>query len=302
MTDTKHATLDARTLRRWQQALMQTAWGRTHIRPVALEDGDRLLASAMQYDLVAVLDGRQVRTCGVGAVLSHDDPTGASACALVDQVLDRAAAAGAELCLVFSPLETQWVQRRGLVDITPKAVRLTIAELRRPGTPMMPTRAGEDRDLTSIADMGAAQAARFRFHLTRDVDFIQHALISRRLMAGLQPQGVQELNFAVAEEGGGAAAYVVLTASPGLWTLHECGDRDPTGARVGAILQALLARDPTAARPVIRGALPPGFVPPQVSVAADTADGVVLAGPLGAARWQTDLAAADTLYWPGDMY
>ena len=50
------------------------------------------------------------------------------------------------------------------------------------------------------------------------------------------------------------------------WTLEECADRDPSGARVGAILQALIAREPVERRPSIRAWLPPGFVPPQVTI------------------------------------
>jgi hypothetical protein len=49
-----------------------------------------------------------------------------------------------------------------------------------------------------------------------------------------------------------------------LWS--ECADRDPSGARVGAILQALIAREPVERRPSIRAWLPPGFVPPQVTI------------------------------------
>jgi len=43
------------------------------------------------------------------------------------------------------------------------------------------------------------------------------------------------------------------------------GDRDPSGARVGAILQALIAREPVQHRPTIRAWLPHGFVAPQVT-------------------------------------
>jgi hypothetical protein len=52
----------------------------------------------------------------------------------------------------------------------------------------------------------------------------------------------------------------------GTWTIEECGDRDPSGARVGAILQALIAREPVERRPTIRAWLPRGFLPPQVTI------------------------------------
>ena len=41
--------------------------------------------------------------------------------------------------------------------------------------------------------------------------------------------------------------------------------RNPSGARVGAILQGLIAREPIERRPVIRGWLPSEVHPPQVT-------------------------------------
>jgi hypothetical protein len=70
----------------------------------------------------------------------------------------------------------------------------------------------------------------------------------------------------IAEEGITAAAYVVVTIVGDTWTIEECGDRDPSGARVGAILQALITREPVERRPTIRAWLPRGFVPPQVTI------------------------------------
>jgi hypothetical protein len=61
-------------------------------------------------------------------------------------------------------------------------------------------------------------------------------------------------------------AYVVVRVLGHTRTIEECGDRDPSGARVGAILQALIAREPVEHRPTIRAWLPAGFVPPQVTI------------------------------------
>ena len=60
------------------------------------------------------------------------------------------------------------------------------------------------------------------------------------------PAGDREVQFFIAEEGASAVAYVVISVRGGAWVLEECGDRDPAGARVGAILQVLMARDPSA--------------------------------------------------------
>ncbi len=53
------------------------------------------------------------------------------------------------------------------------------------------------------------------------------------------------MKTAIAEEGITAAAYVVVSIVGGTWTIEECGDRDPSGARVGATLQALINRGVT---------------------------------------------------------
>ena len=128
-------------------------------------------------------------------------------------------------------------------------------------------RGGEERDLQAIVAMGQIRARDVRFHLDRDVDFVQHAITRKRLLAGFGAPGARELHFFIAEEGITAAAYVVISITGSNWTIEECGDRDPSGARVGAMLQALVAREPVERRPSIRAWLPPGFVPPQVTIA-----------------------------------
>ena len=89
----------------------------------------------------------------------------------------------------------------------------------------------------------------------------------------------------------------------GVWTIEECGDRDVTGARVGALLQALLAREPAESRPVIRGWLPPGFLPPQITIAATPAAApLLLARALSARAQGLQWSASDVLYWLNDVY
>jgi hypothetical protein len=103
-------------------------------------------------------------------------------------------------------------------------------------------RGGEDRDLQAIVAMGHDRADPFRFHIKRDVDLIKHALTRKRLLAGLGLAGARQLEVVIAEEGITAAAYIVISVVGNTWTIEECGDRDASGARVGAILQALIAR------------------------------------------------------------
>lgn len=101
-------------------------------------------------------------------------------------------------------------------------------------------RGGEDRDRQAIVAMGHARADPFRFHINRDVDLIKHALTRTRPLAGPGLAGGRQLEFVIAEEGITAAAYIANSIVGSTWTIAECGDRDASGARVGAILQALI--------------------------------------------------------------
>lgn len=288
---------------RWQQAQNRTAWGRTHITQVALLGDDGLQASAACYALSAVLDGRTVRVQAIGDLLHHSaNPDDARV--LAEQVVSAASTAGVDVLLLLALQRPSWGRPLGFHDITPPTVELTCPPTPRPGAPMLSIRAGEDTDLTHIVGMGdTAWATSRRLHLVRDADFIKHGIVVDRLLAGLSPLGTQRLEFFATEEGTNAAAYVVMRVTADGWVLQQCGDRDPTGARVGAIIQALVARDPAAAAPRIRAWLPPGVVPPQVRTTPSEASlGCVMACVLAPARDSAPLTAADALYWRSDCF
>jgi hypothetical protein len=157
--------------------------------------------------------------------------------------------------------------------------------------------------LAAIVAMGEVRAERFRFHLTRDVDLVQHTITKKRLLAGLGLPGARQLHFFIAEEGITAAAYVVISIVDRTWIIEECGDRDPSGARVGAILQALIAREPVEHRPTIRGWLPDGFVPPQVTiVSAKPSTEVLMLRFLGSTAVSPRLFGDQVLYWRSDLF
>jgi hypothetical protein len=127
----------------------------------------------------------------------------------------------------------------------------------------MLVRAGEERDLDAVAAMHATRSAAAPFALRRDAPLLHYALSKKRLLAGLGPPGLRQLEFFVAEEGASAVAYVVLNENANGWTLEEAGDRDPAGARLGAMLQVLLAREPSHRTPLIRAWWPQMFPVPQ---------------------------------------
>ena len=295
--------LDRHAYGRLDAARMKTAWGRRSQRRFALVEGDDLLASAVRYDLAGRLEGRAVRVCGIGSVVTEASHRGLGhARKLLETLLDQAARKGSEVALLFSQPGLEDDERVGFEAIRLPEVTLDVASP-RPGAPMTMVRGGEERDLAAIVAMGRVRADLFRFHLDRDIDLIQYAIIRKRLIAGLGSADARQLHFFIAEEGITAAAYVVVSVAGSTWTLEECGDRDASGARVGALLQALIAREPSEHRPTIRAWLPPRFLPPQLTiVSAAPSTEIMMVRMLGAAPTLPRLSADDVLYWRSDVF
>lgn len=288
---------------RYYAAQVATPWGQRHLQRLALVEDGEVLASAKLYAFDAVVDGTPLRIAGIGALFTSPAHRGRGhAPALVEQLLERAAGEGAGLALLFSIIGADYYRRLGFETIATTDLSLKVIEDERRGAPMTLVRAGEERDLADVVAIGRVRAERYRFHLDRDRDFVHYAIVKKRLLAGLGPAGQRELQFFIAEEGASAVAYVVITVHDGAWVLEECGDRDPDGARVGAILQVLIARDPSAARPAITAWLPDGFRPPQIEVLGGQPSPDImmmrsLRGPLPKIS-----APSDLLYWHGDMF
>jgi hypothetical protein len=306
--DTAHSIapdgLSRQAYARFHAAQIKTVWGRRHQRRLALIQDGAMLASATQYDLTAILDGRPVRVCGVGSVFREAaDRDGGHAQSLVRRLLDHAVRDGASIALLFSDVGADDGLANGFEAVSTTEAELTVAEPLRRGAPMTLIRGGDERDLAAIAAMGEVRAHPFRFHLERSADFVQYAITKKRLLAGLGAANARQLHFFIAEEGITAAAYVVVSIVGPMWTIEECGDRDPSGARVGAILQALIAREPVERRPTIRAWLPRGFVPPQVTiVSSQPSTHVMMMRSLGSTMIQPGLSADDVLYWRGDIF
>jgi hypothetical protein len=279
-------------------AQLKTTWGRQRQRTFALTDGHEILATAEQYDLTGVFDGRAVRICGIGSVQSDRG----DASQLVDGLVGAAAQEGVELAVLFSDTAIDDGMAVPFETIPFTDVTLGVAQSPRHGAPMTMVRGGEERDLAAIVAMGRARAEPFRLHLDRDVDFVQYAITSKRLLSGLGPAKARQLHFFIAEEGITAAAYVVLTVVGQCWTLDECGDRDMSGARVGALLQALIAREPMERRPTIRGWLPHGFMPPQVTIVSATPSAeTIRVRVLDPSKMIRRLSSDDVLFWRSDF-
>jgi len=297
--------LSRRAYGRLNLAQLRTAWGAAHLRRLALvSETGRCLSTAKCYALGARVDGRPVRILGIGAVFTPPDLRGRGFAAhLIEHLLDEGKQQGFELAMLFSAIGPGYYQRFGFEPVPVEQVSLTVR--RPPGAPAVPVRAGVDRDVPFLAQMHDARAAAsgWRFALEREPEFIRFAITRKRLLAGLGPPGLRHIDYFVVDEGERPAAYAVLLRSDGDRLLTECADRDPTGARLGALLQALFARTPGEYAPVVRAWLPPGFRPPQVSVIRVEQPAVVMMlRPLQSGAAVTPpLTAADVAYWLGDV-
>ena len=296
--------LDRAGYGRYNRAQLGTPWGSTHIRRVALVENGRLLATAKRYDLSGRLDGQPVKMLGLGAVFTPETDRGhGHAGTLLRRVLDDAAADGFGLALLFSEVDPHYYERLGFRRLPIDQVALSVRPGKRMGTPMIPLRSGDVGDLAALAEMNATQDAGCRFSLTRDAEYIGHAIARKRLLAACGRPGHRSVEFLVVEEGGRAAAYAVLFEVGEFAMVTECGDRDPSGSRVGALLQAVLARDP-ARRLRLRAWWPTTFLPPQVDIVArEVAPVTMMMRPLGPRVWpDPPLAVSDIRWWHADAF
>jgi GNAT superfamily N-acetyltransferase len=286
----------------WNAAQVRTRFGRTRLQRVALVDDDRrLLATAKRYRFDARLDHRDGFVSGLAAVFTPVAARGRGhASALIERVIAEERDAGAMAAALFSEIGPSFYERHGFAPVPLDEVAINV-ELKG-GSPAMLVRAGDERDVPDIAAMDQIRAAGARFALRRDAALIQYAIAKKRLQAGLGPPGLRQVEFFVAEEGASAVAYVVLSVSRHGWTLEEAGDRDPAGARLGAMLQVLVAREPSQRVPLIRAWWPRSFpVPPQLRLSdrIDSRD-VLMVRPF--VEMPRPLATDDVFYWRSDYF
>lgn len=285
-------------------AQLKTPWGRAHLDRVALVDGPHVMASAKRYDLSLRIDGRIRRALGIGAVFTAPAHRGRG-CAreLIVRMLDTAVTEGQEFALLFSEIAPAFYERLDFVPV-PLLASTFAVDRKRGGAPAMLVRSGDDRDVPAIAELSAARAAGARLAVDRSEDFIRFGITRKRLASGLAPPGRRHTEFLVVEEGHQAVAYLVCTDENGRWMIEEAGDRDPSGARLGALLQVMLARHPGERVPEIAGWFPHGFVPPQMRVVSSApTQEVLMIRPLRDRLLPLPpLAAAEVVYWHADYF
>jgi GNAT superfamily N-acetyltransferase len=283
---------------------LKTPWGAAHLDRVALVDGPHVVSSAKRYDLSLRLDGRIRRVLGIGAVFTAGAHRGRGAAReLIARMLETAVTEGQEFAMLFSEIPPAFYERLEFVPV-PLAEWTLEVDQKRGGAPAMLVRSGDDRDLPNVVEMSAARSAGARLALDRSEDFIRFGITKKRLHSGLVPSGVRNTEFLVAEEGHQAVAYLVSTEQDGRWVIEEAGDRDPAGARLGAMLQVMLARSPSERLPEIRCWWPQSLMPQQLKVAASTpTQEVLMIRPLRDRMLPLPpLAAAEVVYWHADYF
>jgi predicted N-acetyltransferase YhbS len=284
----------------WNRAQMATRWGQDHLRRVVLDDEGKVLASAKRYDLVARIGAERQRGLGIGALFTPEAQRGRGhARRLIELMLDEAADRGCRFALLFSEIGSAYYESMGF-RVVPRPL-VTLEIIRKPGAPATFVRSGETTDLPALADISARDAADAAFALDRSPELIEFFMLRRRLLAGLGPAGLRQLEFFVAEEGRSAVAYVVITRGPRGVVLEACGDRDPAGARVGSMLQVLAGRDPVDPAAPLRAWLPASFRPPQLRVIAESpASEIMMIRPIGVSA-MPDMGRG-VVYWQSDVF
>jgi GNAT superfamily N-acetyltransferase len=286
----------------WNTAQFRTPWARSHLtRFASVDSRGQLLATAKEYRFDVRIGDREGWMCGIGAVYTPPDRRGRGhASALVEELVARARRDGALCASLFSEIAAVFYQRLGFEPVPLDEVTLNVD--RKGGAPAMLVRAGEERDLEAVAAMHATRTAAVPFALRRPPSQVYYALSRKRLLAGLGPAGLRQFEFFVAEEGASAVAYVLLNENATGWTLEEAGDRDPAGARVGAMLQVLLAREPSHRTPLIRAWWPRAFPsPPQIRLTYRSAPhDLFMMRPL--ADLPMPKTADEVFYWRADHF
>ena len=205
--------------------------------------------------------------------------------------------------MLFSEIAPAFYEQLDFVPVP--LVESTIeVDQKRGGAPAMLVRSGDERDLPDIVEMSAARSKDARLALDRNEELVRFMITRKRIHSGLAPSGFRNTEFLVVEEGHQAVAYLVSTEQDGRWMIEEAGDRDPSGARLGAMLQVMLARQPGERLPEIKSWWPQALLPPQLKIAAATpTQEVLMIRPLRDRILPLPpLAAAEVVYWHSDYF
>ena len=165
---------------------------------------------------------------------------------LLTRMIEIAEAEGFEFAALSSEIAPRLYEQLDFVPVPLTECRITSPKGGRP--PAMLVRSGEDRDLPAISEIRRrAQTRAPGRRAQRGLHHSQHRqeAAPRRARATRAARG----GVPRRQEGHQSVAYIVCVSHRGSWFVEDAGDRDPTGARLGAMLQVMLALHPGEATP-----------------------------------------------------
>lgn len=295
--------LTRRAYGQWNLAQTRTRWGGAHLQRVGLVEDGRVIASAKRYLLDARLSGAPVKVLGIGAVFTPEDLRGRGlAEALIDAMVADGEARGCTLALLFSEIGPTYYQRLGFDVWQRPEVVIDVPRTRR-GAPATLFRSLEPADLPGLSEISNRYGDEAGFSLFRSPEYLEFNLVRRRLRAGLGPVGLRQVEAFVSEEGHKPVSYIIVSRGPEGVRLEECGDRDPRASRVGAMLEALVEREPSLEDRQLRGWLPPGFHPPQLRLEpAGPAPEIMMVRGIGRSAGPLPEPVSGLIFWAGDTF
>jgi len=217
-------------------------------------------------------------------------------------MVEDAVSRGCQYALLFSEIGAGYYERAGFRALPRTLASIAVTPPAQRGAPATFVRSGDPRDFPFLAAISARYRDGAGFALDRSSDLIAFMVTRRRLLAGFSAPGVRQAEFFVAEEGHRPAAYVFVSRGPRGVVLEECGDNDPTGSRIGAILQVLAARTPAEPSLTLSGWLPSSIRPSQLSVQEDRDSSEIMMirplQPLASSMQEL----APVVYWQTDVF
>ena len=199
------------------------------------------------------LDGRIRRVLGIGAVLhlhALQGPRAAASCSRGSSRPPRPRATSSQPSSrrLRPPSTSSWISCRYR---SPNGA--STVDCKGGGPPAVLVRSGEDRDVPAIADISAApgQPRASCAGAQRGLHRPRH----RQETAPGRPGASGPPRSGVPGQRGKppAGGLLVCVSHLGTWFIEDAGDRDPSGARLGAMLQLMLSRHSGEAPPGIRG-------------------------------------------------
>ena len=152
--------------------------------------------------------------------------------------------------MLFSEIAPAFYERLDFVPV-PLVESTFEVDRKRGGAPAMLVRSGDDKDLPAIIEMSAARVASARLALDRSEEFVRFGITKKRLLG---PGADRHARYRISGRRRRTPGGGVSGQHGGERPLDDrgCGDRDPSGARLGAMLQVMLARIRASAFPTSR--------------------------------------------------